>query len=250
MSKLGGFGGGAREVKRRSVLASHKLGLAGLTDFCSRMNMSQPVTKKAYNDHLVKIEKAALENARVQMQDAGRRLFKKVEQESPESMEDEEGTQVANVAVSVDGTWQKRGHSSKIGVVFIISVATGEILDYEVKSLACHECKAKEHIDKDTDAYRQWRDLHQGKCQINHTGSSEEMEAAAAVEIFGRSIETRKLKYVTFVGDGDSSCFGRVREAMKKKFGERYVVEKEECVGHVQKRISTALKKYKKDRRG
>ena len=130
--RLGGFGGGAHEVNRRSVVASHKLGLAGLTDFCSRMNLSPPVTKKAYNDHLIQIEKAAVENATVQMQNAADRLFKRVERESPESVEEEEGTRVAKVAVSVDGTWQKRGHSSKIGVVFVISIRTGKILDYEV----------------------------------------------------------------------------------------------------------------------
>jgi len=36
---------------------------------------------------------------------------------------------MAKVAVTVDGTWQKRGHSSKIGVVFVISMAAGEILE-------------------------------------------------------------------------------------------------------------------------
>ena len=43
--------------------------------------------------------------------------------------------QVAKVAASVDGTWQKRGHNSKIGVVFILSVDTGEVLDVIVKCL-------------------------------------------------------------------------------------------------------------------
>ena len=37
-----------------------------------------------------------------------------------------------------DSTWQKWGHSSKIGVVFVISVRTGEVLDYIVKTLVCH----------------------------------------------------------------------------------------------------------------
>ena len=48
---------------------------------------------------------------------------------------------VANVAVTVDGTGQKRGHSSKIGVVFVISVDTGEILDYSVKWAKCSKTK-------------------------------------------------------------------------------------------------------------
>ena len=38
----------------------------------------------------------------------------------------EHGDVVANVTVTVDGTWQKRGPTSKIGVIFIISVLTGK----------------------------------------------------------------------------------------------------------------------------
>ena len=76
------------------------------------------------------------------------------------------------------------------------------------------------------------------------------MEATAAVEIFSRSISLRKLEYTTFVGDGDSSSFGRVKEALEKKIGVEYVIVKEECVGHVQKRLGTALRKYKSDMNG
>ena len=76
------------------------------------------------------------------------------------------------------------------------------------------------------------------------------MEATAAVEIFTTSVSSRKLKYTTFVGDGDSSSYGRVKEAQEEKFGSDYQIRKEECVGHVQKRLVTALRKYKKDKKG
>ena len=46
--------------------------------------------------------------------------------------DDIDNNEILQAAVTVDGTWQKRGHSSKIGVVFVISVDTGEILDYSV----------------------------------------------------------------------------------------------------------------------
>ena len=46
----------------------------------------------------------------------------------------EDGTVVANVPVSIDGT-------SKHGVVFVISVITGEVLDCCVKTLYCHNCQ-------------------------------------------------------------------------------------------------------------
>lgn len=71
----------------------------------------------------------------------------------------------------------------------------------------------------------------------------------AAVEIFSRSIEQRQLKYTTFVGEGDSSSFGRVKDAMMEKYGDDYVVQKEECVRHVHKRLGTALRQYKNNKK-
>ena len=119
-----------------------------------------------------------------------------------------------------------------------------------MKSLICHECRDHDHMDKDSEEFKAWKTSHVATCQINHTTSSEDMEASAAVEMFGRSVENVSLKYTTFVGDGDSSCYGRVKEAMAAKYGETYSVVKEECVGHVQKRMGTALRKYKKDMKG
>ena len=248
--RLGGRGGGSHEVNRRAVLASGKLGHAGLSQFCGVMNLPPPMAKEAYQNHLIQIEKATKSNAEEVMKDAAKRLRDKVSIEHPNDIEMDGEELIANVAVTVDGTWQKRGHSSKIGVVFVISVLTGEILDYEVKSLFCHECKAHGSHDQDSVKYKEWKKAHEKNCEVNHQGSSEEMEAVSAVDIFTRSIETRNLKYTTFVGDGDSSSFGRVKEALEKKFGERYVVKKEECVGHVQKRLGTALRKYKNDKKG
>ena len=237
-NRLGGMRGGACEVNRRSVLASQPMGHAGLSKFCATINLSPPVTQRAYNQHLVEIEKNSTKHAEELMREAADRLREKVHRERPDDI-DSNG--VAEVAVTVDGTWQKRGHSSKIGVIFVISVDTGEILDYCVKSLFCHVCKAHSMDDKDSDEYKKWKEEHQPKCEINHHGSSEDMEAASAVEIFCRSISSRNLKYTTFVGDGDSSSYGRVKEALEEKFGPDYEVCKEECVGHVQKRLGTAL---------
>ena len=248
--RLGGRGGGAQEVNRRAVLAAPQLGHAGLTQFCAGMNLPPPVTKKAYNDHQIQIKTIAVDNAETLMKDAAKRLVDKVAMERPDDIEDDGTTVVANVSVTIDGTWQKRGHSSRIGVTFVISVDTGEVLDYCVKSLFCHECKAHGNMNSESEEYQSWKECHEPVCQINHAGSSEEMEAASATEMFGRSISERNLKYTTFVGDGDSSSYGRVKDAMFQKYGDEYLVIKEECVGHVQKRLGTALRKYKADRKG
>ena len=86
------------------------------------------------------------------------------------------------VAVSRDGTWQKRGHSSKIGV-FAVSVRT-EVLDYEVKSLICRECSSHEHCDKQSPDYLAWKESHRRHCEVNHQGSSEEMESLGSWTYF------------------------------------------------------------------
>ena len=143
---------------------------------------------------------------------------------------DENGVVLADVAVTQDGTWQKRGHTSKNGVVFVISVRTGEVLDYTVKTLFCKACSSHEMDDKESDEYKKWFENHKDICTINHEGSSDLMETSGATEIFLRSIPTRNLRYTTFVGDGDSSCFGTVSEECLKAFGELYTVQKEESL--------------------
>ncbi|GFX89151.1 uncharacterized protein TNCV_20471 [Trichonephila clavipes] len=51
--------------------------------------------------------------------------------------------------VSVDGTWQRRGHMSINGYVSVISIDTGKILDLEVMTQYCKMCKLNvkcEHV--------------------------------------------------------------------------------------------------------
>ena len=74
------------------------------------------------------------------------------------------------IAISVDGTWQKRGYSSKLGVVFVIAIETGEILDYEALSLFCQECNAHKSKNVDTEEYKKWKAAHKQNCSINYEG--------------------------------------------------------------------------------
>ena len=67
------------------------------------------------------------------------------------------------------GILKKRGHSSKSGAVFVISVSTGEIVDYEVKCLICYEYLARNHLKKDSMEYKAWKAMH--TCHINHFAS-------------------------------------------------------------------------------
>lgn len=59
------------------------------------------------------------------MKQAAERLRVKIMRERPEYLD---GSGVVNVAVTIDRTWQKHGHSSKIGVICIISILTVEVI--------------------------------------------------------------------------------------------------------------------------
>lgn len=82
-------------------------------------------------------------------------------------------TDVVDIAVSYDATWLTRGHTSHIGVVCVIEVVTGLVLDCHVMSTFCHKCQNKNRL-KETDpaAFETWYANHIDKkeCDVNFMG--------------------------------------------------------------------------------
>ena len=184
------------------------------------------------------------------MCEAADRLRSVVMEEDGNSIEVlENGTLIAKVAVTVDGTWQRRGHCSKIGVVFVLSAVMGEVLDYEAKSLTCTQCVSHKAA-KTTEQFNQWYEEHKPTYEINHQGSSDSTESDGACEIFVQSLSKHGLKYTTFIGDGDTGCFGKVQRKLSEVYGLDYIVVKEECMDHVQKPMGYGLREYKRKKRG
>ncbi|GFT41462.1 uncharacterized protein TNCV_3942251 [Trichonephila clavipes] len=141
--------------------------------------------------------------------------------------------------VSVDGTWQKRGYSLLNGCVSTISVESGKILDIEVLSQYCRVCTKTEK----TSGFSK-------KCVVshfckNHKGSASNMETVGVYRIFERSEANRSLRYTSYYGDGDSKAFNNGKDI----YGYDSVV-KYECIGHVQKRVGSRLRKLKKFTKG
>lgn len=66
------------------------------------------------------------------------------------------------------------------------------------------------------------------------------MESEGALRIFQRSLTTRNVRYLKYLGDGDSKGFLRIQES--NVYGECVSVEKLECIGHVQKRMGAGLR--------
>ncbi|XP_049872736.1 uncharacterized protein LOC126371469 isoform X2 [Pectinophora gossypiella] len=76
-------------------------------------------------------------------------------------------------------------------------------------------------------------------CFKNYEGPSTGMEADILVEGFERSQEMHGVKYLIFIGDGDSSVYAQLRE--KVSYGTQ--IKKIECKNHVIKNYTGALYK-------
>ena len=153
---------------------------------------------------------------------------------------DKEG--ILDIEVSFDGTWQKRGHTSHYGAAAVIECHTGFIVDYEVLSNFCHWC-SKSRSKKRTAEQKQ---EHKKVCNINFDGKSGAMEKESAIKIWKRSEQVHKLRYTTFVSDGDSSAYKGVIGMNNGTGPYTKKVIKEECVNHVAKRLGTRLRALKK----
>ncbi|GFV88221.1 uncharacterized protein TNCV_3243701 [Trichonephila clavipes] len=68
---------------------------------------------------------------------------------------------VAECGVSVDGTWQRRGHSSLNGCVAVLSIDTGKVLDLEVMSKWCRNCNTSKSSEKS-------KHIKKHQCSCNH----------------------------------------------------------------------------------
>ena len=146
----------------------------------------------------------------------------------------------SELTVSGDGTWKKRGFSSLYGVSSLIGHYTGKVLDICVKSSYCHDCKTWEN-KLDSAQYQEWYEAHvnEGKCHANHTGPAGNMEVDAIRMMFQRSMENG-VRYRNYIGDGDSKTYTGVLNS--KPYGDNFLINKKECVGHVQKRMGKRLR--------
>ena len=251
-SKKVSSGISAFDVNICSTYGSLPFGREGLAKFCGLLDLPPPVLQDSYNNICNKLSGESKTLAENSMKNAAQNLIKYKMENDPNDIDvNLDGTVIAKVAVSVDGTWQKRGHSSKHGVVFIISSDTGGVLDFSIKTLHCSSCQMHQSDDKQSEKYKTWYEKHAPDCTINFGGSSGAMESDAGVEMWLRSIKKNNLRYKTYIGDGDSSSYGKVKDACLKAYPDgSYQVEKEECVGHIQKRMGSGLREYKKRKRG
>ena len=233
------------DVNRRAVYHSLETGggYGGLVSFCSIMNMPC-LSLPAYYKQVDTILEALEAEAKEEMRQAGIRVREYILKENG----DEASDTVVDAAVSFDGTWAKRGFTSLTGVVFVISVDTGEVLDYHVLCKECRKCTLKRNQCQSDEEFAEWQIEHlaSNDCDINFAGSSPAMEAEGATVVWSRSVELHNIRYKWMVCDGDSKAFN----AVENIYGDHCTVEKLDCVGHVQKRMGKHLMNLKARTKG
>lgn len=202
---------------------------AALNDIFAAMNIShRGMHKKTWQgfmkEKLTPAATRAAEKVLKRSADSVRQLYRELNIDNP-----------GNIAVSFDGSWMTRGHSSHIGVGAVIELFSGLVLDYVVYSNFCAGC---ERGPKDDDpSYPSWKESH--RCQKNTDKKAGEMEVLAGLTLFQRSLEKHGLRYTTMLSDGDSRTYLALLES--NVYG--YIkIEKEDCVNHVEKRMGTSLR--------
>ena len=135
----------------------------------------------------------------------------------------------------------------QLGFGSAISAWIKKILDYELLNRICERCArwSAQRKDEHPDEYMKWFDSHKANCRINHTGSSQSMEPAAAKLIRSRSVEKHKIFYTTLIRDTDSKSYPQLVRDMKLYDGA--TIHKEECLAHVSKRVKKSLCKKKRN---
>ena len=76
----------------------------------------------------------------VECEEGIKKVDQKIREKVLEENQEIDKGQPVDFPVSFDGTWAKRSFTSLNGVVFVISVDTGEVLDYHLLSKSCQMC--------------------------------------------------------------------------------------------------------------
>ena len=138
---------------------------------------------------------------------------------------------VPAITVIVDGGWSKRSHrhsyNAKSGVAIIIGKRTRKLLYIGVRNKFCSSCSKGISEDKHT-------------CFKNWDESSSQMEADIILEGFKQAEEVHGLRYIRFIGDGDSSVHSTLVVGVPV-WGKD--IQKMECANHCCKCYRSSLEK-------
>lgn len=168
------------DINRTMVLAFRLIGrgYSAAVKFTSILNLPNPVKRGPWSEHTKAISEVAMELLQEELKNAALELKKyKLAKDDKEAITDKLAKEtVVDAGVSVDGSWSSRGWSARDGVVAVLSIDTGKVLDVEYLSNGCSECVKTEERRKDGKMakidYLKWYIDHEPKCHFNHDGSA------------------------------------------------------------------------------
>lgn len=115
-----------------------------------------------------------------------------------------------DLSIALDGSWQKREHTSLNGILSTTSLDTGQVVDIQIVSKFCN-CHSK--FEKSSSS--------------NYHGTSGAMEVAGAVQIFQRSLSEYNVRYVNYLGVGDTKACADVCQS--KPYGDDAGIKKQKA---------------------
>lgn len=173
-----------KDVNRRMVFAAFESGIGkGVAKFCEVFNMPFNISPDTCYSHEEILSQAFQEETSEQLQKncAEARKLAMLE----EALDDnDDNVTIVHIPISFDGTWSKRGYTANHCIGFLISAATGRVLDFEVISKVCQQCtQMKAKLDEA--GFNDWYQDH--ICEGSYKGSSPSMEMECAKRLWGRS---------------------------------------------------------------
>ncbi|XP_074113794.1 uncharacterized protein LOC141536903 [Cotesia typhae] len=123
----------AFEINKRIVAVMRLLGIGinGINLFCGLMDLACKFYDQTFAGCFTNLHIAAETVCKLSMQQA-------INEEKELTLKKENSE--TNLTVSGDGTWKKRGHTSRFGVVTLAGKYSKKILDSCVKSTYCQSC--------------------------------------------------------------------------------------------------------------
>ena len=74
------------------------------------------------------------------------------------------------------------------------------------------------------------------------------MESSGVMQLYKRSVEKHKIRYIPFIGDGDSSSYSKI--CVEMPYGPSVFIPKVDCIAHVTKRMGSNLRSLVRDYKG
>ena len=121
------------DINIRATLAFRGIGCgySSMLQFLGLMNMPYSPSQNLYRKNLLKIEAAAAQT----FQSISKRTHLAIRSAYQDIGVTPDKDGILDIAVSFDGSWQKRGFQSHTGMASVIDLLTGFIIDFEVKFL-------------------------------------------------------------------------------------------------------------------